>query len=233
MFDDAALEEAIEIQRRCYRLLRWVDTQIASGELVFFAIHGPIDEVQAAEAWLHDVYRFIPGDARPPRDEKAVLHKYANYFTSYVLASIEIEPNPGARAQPGLCGCTCSFCLRLSQASHTRSRPVGSGAKLKATAMSVRALLEVASQMGSALTEEGAESMMRDPEVRRNAAVVAYARDLLHRVEGISGNESSLALWRRFAYTPTGAPIKGFELTLDTVHQAIHSLERCVRAAAG
>jgi hypothetical protein len=59
-----------------------------------------------------------------------------------------------------------------------------------------------------------------NPEVRHDASLVAYARDLLHRVAGMSGDTSSLALWRRFAYGPTGAPIKGFRLGLDLIGAA-------------
>ena len=226
MFDDAQLRDAIDIQRRCYRLLRWVEKQLSAGELRFFVNHGVIDEVDAAEAWLGEVYRSLPDDARPPSDDGLLLRKYASYFTSYTLASMYVDQTPGVRAQPGLCGCTCPLCLRLSQASHFRSVQVGSAAKTQATRMSARVLVDVSARVGVALSTSEAEAILRDPLVRRSSALVAYARDLIDRIAGLSGHEASLALWRRFAYTESGAPIKGFDLTCEAVFEAVEILEQ-------
>jgi hypothetical protein len=121
MFNRTSLDEAVDIHRRCYRLLRWVDSQMASGQFRFFTSHHSVDEIEAAEQWLLDAYAQFPDDARPPHTDKETIRKYANYFTSYLLASVNIDPSPRPRTQPDAVGCTAYFASK-SHTVHTRAR---------------------------------------------------------------------------------------------------------------
>lgn len=91
--------------------------------------------------------------------------------------------------------------------------------------MSARAIRDAFTHAGMGVSETEAEGMLSDPLVRRNSALVAYARDLMDRISGFSGHEASLALWRRFAYTDAGAPIKNFALTHEAVLEAVQFIK--------
>ena len=91
--------------------------------------------------------------------------------------------------------------------------------------MSAQAIRDVLAHAGIELSGSEADGMLSDPLVRRNAALVAYARDLMDRISGFSRHEASLALWRRFAYTDAGAPIKNFALTYEAVLEAVRFIK--------
>lgn len=126
--------------------------------------------------------------------------------------------------------CVCPICSRVGRASHLVARRVGSRAKRGATEASVEAVERLADARGCTLAVGWARASIDRGEMRRHSALVAYVHDLVERVEGRSGDEVSLALWRRFAYTRQGAPIQGFELTLPAVRDAQHALLRAIAA---
>jgi hypothetical protein len=67
------------------------------------------------------------------------------------------------------------------------------------------------------------------PELRDASALVAYGYDLLRRIDNVAEGPVSLALWRRFAWTPQGSPKHGFELSAEAIVNAEDELKRCVR----
>ncbi|MEN0064596.1 MAG: hypothetical protein AAGA48_20775 [Myxococcota bacterium] len=189
-----------------------------------------LDDIEAAETWIRELYAFLPNEARPPTlDDATYLRQMASYFSSYLLVSFELRDNPGQHLAP-LHGCLCPLCARLVRASALRPRRLGSRAKRAATEASAHALMRVARHQRQPLDAARARTLVSEFPLRRDAALVAYIYDLAERIEGRSGDEHSLALWRRFAYTPTGAPIRTFALSVEVANAAyaavVHALSR-------
>ncbi len=68
-----------------------------------------------------------------------------------------------------------------------------------------------------AFASDARERLLDDKELGEPIALGAYGRDLLRRVEGHSEGPAALALWRRFAWTATGAPRKDFTLSAEAI----------------
>jgi hypothetical protein len=221
------LTTAIDIQRRCYRLLRWLSREAAAERLSVPVHPGFMSQADLAVEWLVSIAPNLPEDARPPQlDDPDLLRKYANYFASYVETSFDFDGTPRRGWVAGPCGCDCPLCRVLAMESPLRRRKVSARAKQSAKQLSARALVQLASELGHELTEADAMTMVADPQVRAPSALLAYVADLFERLEGWPGDASSLALWRRFAYTPSGAPIQGFELTVELVMNARDTLRQ-------
>lgn len=73
--------------------------------------------------------------------------------------------------------------------------------------------------------------LLKDENHSRDAAMVAYAGELVRRCGGAWNGPEVLALWRGFAWTATGSLIRGFELTLSDILHAEDRLKRAVREA--
>ncbi len=221
------LVEAIDIQQRCYRLLRWLNSHPEPAPQPDVTGHGVMDEVEVAEQWIRESYSLLPSDARPPDPSDAqFVRRFANYFTSFLLVSFEVLDDPVMLESD--CGCFCPICARLVPGPRLQSRRVGSRAKADAKNASARSILGIASSLDVEMTEADALSRVRDPEVRRASAVLAYAHDLIDRVNGRSADTMSLALWRRFAYDAHGKPIRGFEFSADIVSSSRELLRKLI-----
>lgn len=171
-------------------------------------------------------------NARPPDlSDDAYVRGMATYFSSYFLASFALQRRPDVITVPRW-GCGCDLCACMAPASRFRPRRVGTRAKRAATDASLTALHEAAAAQGLSVSAEDARALLADPLIRSAASMVAYTVDLLERIRGRSGDEMSLALWRRFAYDGRGAPIQGFELTADLVERSATVLATAVRAHA-
>jgi len=62
-----------------------------------------------------------------------------------------------------------------------------------------------------------ADALADDPSLRDSLALATYGHDLLRRLDGVSQGPASLALWRRFAWTPEGSPRPRFALTASAI----------------
>ena len=78
MFDTRELTDAVEIQNRCYRLLRWVRTRVDCGQLAFDSVHRTTSHSRAALEWLQDNLESLPKKARPVNRTESSLEKFAN-----------------------------------------------------------------------------------------------------------------------------------------------------------
>jgi hypothetical protein len=110
-----------------------------------------------------------------------------------------------------------------------RAKKLTRADKDRARTLTVTALQEVASALAVPLESMVAEQIADEPEMRAPLALVAYGHDLLRRLEGIAEGPASLALWRRFAWTPQGSPKPGFDLSADAILDGEAEVVRCVQ----
>ncbi len=138
------------------------------------------------------------------------LEPLAAMFASYLTTSFEANTH-GTRVI-STCGCLCPICVQIVSAQMLKPKKVTAGDKAHAQRLKVHALTELAASADCVLSRDAAIELLAHPEVSERAALVAYARELLLRLAGDPGDPAILALWREFAWTKTGAPIKGFRL---------------------
>jgi hypothetical protein len=87
MFDRDQVDEILDLQRRSYALLRWIDATVQSGTLPLGSLHGALDASHAAAEWLSRNAASLPPNARPPQGK---LEKFAHLFASYLVTSFQI-----------------------------------------------------------------------------------------------------------------------------------------------
>ena len=89
-------------------------------------------------------------------------------------------------------------------------------------------LRELAMQEGKDLSEGDADERIEKGDLTESLALVAYGRELLRRVEGLSEGTAVLALWRKFAWNEKGSPKKGFDLTAAMILEAQEKVKSSV-----
>jgi hypothetical protein len=223
LLSETALTEAIDLQRRTYGLLRWVDQAIEREFVNFDAAHHYLSAAQAAAAWIRSHYDNIPPRFRPEAREGESLIHFANVFASYLLTSFDIVAEPGQRLVSP-CGCFCPLCAHLVAASHLRPKKLDGADKHRARTAMKRQLMLLAREAGARIDEESVGSMLDEPEHQRQTALVAWAHELLARMRGEETDASVLALWRQFAWTPQGSPRKDFEPRVEDILAAERAL---------
>ncbi|MDJ0849997.1 MAG: hypothetical protein QNK04_16630 [Myxococcota bacterium] len=218
----------MDIQQRCYRLLTWLSSAVEKGFIRLGAAHRYASRSGAAAAWIREHYHNLPPDARPPQPSGRVLGQFCNFFASYFQTSFEIDPEPGTR-WVSACGCYCDLCAYAARAPYIRPKRLFPPHKRDAERLKRRFLEELAARNELASRPETITEILRDPELGRNAALASYGEQILRRCRGAHTNPGVLALWRQFAWKPTGSPIRGFELShhaiLDAQQRLLEALE--------
>ncbi len=217
MFTRERLDELLDLQRRSYALLRWVNARVQSGSLRLGAMHGSLDAGAAAVEWLRRNASALPVDARPPeRGLEPLAHLFASYLTtSFVLASTKRVSD----------GCPCGFCTYLVAVPNLRARtPSGEDRRL-AEQLKVDCLEELAAEEGLALFRAELEPLLdQATPLSRALALLTWTRELDRRTRFRGQGPAVLALWREFAWR--GArPDRKFELSVEEMLEA----ERVVR----
>lgn len=104
--------------------------------------------------------------------------------------------------------------------AHLQPKKLGRRDREEARLLKKTFLERLAGEAAIGVQPEGIEQLLRDPEASRRAALAAYGHELLRRLEGQAWGASALALWREFAWSPKGSPIKGFKLEARKIKQA-------------
>ncbi len=222
MLDRQKLTVAVDLQRRSYALLRWLAEAVRRGFVTFDAAHTYATLPAAAQAWVDRHFADIPPDARPPHDEREA---FARMFASYLETSFELVREPGRKLYSPDAHCFCPMCSWLVDAPNLRTKKLERTDKSRAEKQMRGALHAIAAE----LEVDADESLLE--ELREPLAYVAYGRDLLERARGGMVGPSTLALWREFAWTRTGAPRKGFVLTADAILDAEANVARSLSAS--
>lgn len=221
MLKRAEVERAVALQVRGYALLRWLEGALDAGFVTPDAADRYASAEERARAWLDRHWHNLPDAARPPRDE---LDAFARLFCSYLECTFDLDPAPEERRESEDAHCFCPICAWLARGPHLRPKKPRAADRRRAERLQRDAVAALAAEVGVALADEETAALVADPELREALGLVAYARDLLRRLEGLSVGPATLVLWRRFAWTARGAPRKGFRLTADAVLDAQQAL---------
>lgn len=224
--DPRLLEEAVDLQGRSYRLLRWVDRALQGGALRFDVAHGALTTAEAAEEWIGRHLQSLPPDARPASGE---LPRFARFFASYLTTSFELDPAPGMRL--GGPHCPCPICSYLVRADHLKPRKLGRHAEEAARSLERLFLGELLPRLGAEAVDRALADAESDADLARDLALATYGRELLRRAEFSSQGAGVLALWRTFAWErstdprrPYWRPREGFALTAAAILAAQEAL---------
>ena len=226
MFDKAQLEQAIDMQQRSYRLLRWLADVVRRGLIRFDAAHTFASLSQGASSWLAEHLQNIPPEARPERKDVAI---FANFFSTYLENSFDFDPAPGKRLYSPDAHCFCPLCSWLVDAPNLKAKKLGSADKKRAKHMCVGAVYSLANELGIVITDAEIETLLADDTTSVNACFLAYGFDLFSRLKGIGNGPPVLALWRGFAWNRSGSPKPTFRLSatliIDAEAQVVQSLQ--------
>ena len=232
MLDDMKLGAAVEISNRAYRLLLWLNSAMESG---FISLeHGGryVSDPEAAQAWLVRHFADLPREARPTERAGPELRRFANYFATYLTSSFDLHEVPGTRFDPGPGGYCCPRCGRFVAKSHLQPKKLRRRDKEQAQVLK-RSLVEaLAGEEGFNVSNEAIARLLERSEQSRNAALASYGVELLRRIDGRTSGSATLALWREFAWSPKGSPIKGFKLEARAIKQAKGQLVDALRQEA-
>jgi len=199
MFQRDEIRQAVRLQEKSYRLLRWVGRQLKSGAVKFDQIHQAMSMGEAARQWLGRHWDSLPQDARPERREE--LEPFAYLMASYLATSFELKPR-----EPYLetyCGCYCPWCSYLAAGPRLKVRKVTKKARRDAQELKAVYLQGLAEQRG-----EG-----------HHVSLATYGNELVRRTRYASQGEGILVLWREIAWEGH-RPKKDFRLQADLIWQA-------------
>ncbi|MBL8858787.1 MAG: hypothetical protein JNL28_09800 [Planctomycetes bacterium] len=231
MFDPAQLQEAVEIQNRGYRLIRWLGDAIDRGVVTFTTAHHYTSDSAAAAAWIDEHFQNVPSDARPHARTPEALERFGNYFASYLTTSFELIAKPGLRLKSA-CGCNCFCCSYLAAAPHLETRKLTPADKKRASKMQARYLAQLALDHGLFVTNARIAELVEAPDIDEATALAAYSVELLARCSGVPSTPASLALWRKFAWKKAGSPKQDFAFRAEEVLAAEARLLRVMQTAA-
>lgn len=212
------IESAVQIQKRSYKLLRWVGDAIDRGFMTLSRRHGDASAADEAFDWISAHYEDLPESVRPEPDQ---LRPFSNYFGSYVTTSFDLVRDPGQRLASA-CNCYCELCAHLVDASHLQAKKPMKRDKERAIAGCVSRIEMLATEEGVQITSDWAAALVVSHG--RESAYSAYGYTLLERIAGSEGGPHVLALWRMIAWKPEGSPIKEFTLEAGDIFDAEREL---------
>lgn len=227
MFDRAELGRALDLQAAGYALMAWLGDSMRRQPLHFDAVHDRLSPAESARAWVARNEGIIPERTRvAPQDRDA----FGNVLASFLDVSLELRGEPQLRID-STCGCPCPWCATVVEVSRLRTKKPSARDKRRAAVLMSTALVRTARDAGIELDEDTRDRLLGEPDLRPAIAMTAWAQDLLRRVAGERSSTAALALWRTFAWTATGSPKPGFEITLDAVLAAEQEVLEAARSA--
>ena len=227
MFDKPSLTRALDPQRRCTALVRWLSQALREGLLDPETLLEARARPEVALGWLDRRFTDLPARARPARKD---LADFSRLLSTALEGIYAFSPEPGQRLHSPGAHCFCPFCSWLVDAPHLTPKKLSARDKRRADRLEVDVVRGLSRELGLALDDAACVRIAGAPELREAVATAAWTKALLRRLEGLSEGPAALALWRRFAWTSTGAPKKAFELTPDTVLDAEARLAARIQA---
>lgn len=218
MLHQAELQNALEIQERCFKLLRWLENAIREGLVTASMAHAVTDESHAVQGWLEAHLGDIPPECLPNPDQ---MEPFAHFFSTYLETSFDFIAKPADRY---VSACCCGCCQYLAAPQHVRPKSLTKADKDRAEKLRLRRLEMLAREEGRPSFELHLREALKDEKVRMAASFSAYGAALLDRLKGISDGPAVLALWRHFAWNRNGSPIHGFKLKTTQILHAEETL---------
>lgn len=230
MLSRVETENALEVQKRCFKLLQWLDNAIRDGLVSAATVpaHERADTAQAIQGWIQHHLHLLPAECRPAPEE---LESFSRFFGTFLETSFDFVEHPSDR-YVSECGCGCAWCARLADPQYLKPKTVTRAHKDRASRLRLRRLEMLARGEGLPSFEPRLLEALHDETVKHDASLSAYGAALLDRVNGISDGPAVLALWRSFAWTRNGSPIHNFKLKAQDILQAEQNLIRMLREHA-
>lgn len=228
MFVEADLNRVLDLQERAYALFQWMSSSLEKGLISLEAAQAHTSNTEAAEAWIRRYYQNLPVTARPSLDD---IDDFVRLFNAFLKTSFSLTAEPGQRLYSPDAHCFCSYCSWWVDIPHIQPRKLSPANKKQAEKMMEEILEVLAAKQGVALNPVLAKDFLQDAELREKLAMCTYGTELFRRMRGDSSGPAGLALWRMFAWLPTGSPRKGFKLTAPLVLEAERQI--CERLGRG
>ena len=206
MMERTRLEEALDLQHRSYELLKWLAEAIPRGFISFDTAHEYTSSAESARAWIDEHFENLPPRARPPERTPLVMTRFAHVFASYLESSFDLLEEPGIKIQSN-CGCFCPFCRFAVAAPHLQAKRVGRPDKVRAQRLEKQCLVKLMLAANLSVPDSVLDTPLDERTIREHAAMVAWATQVQERCDGVYTDESALALWRTFAWKPSGSPL--------------------------
>lgn len=230
-FNRNDIERAVVLQAKGYAFLRWLEKGLQTDRLAPSELHAFGTLEQSARGWIEQHYASLPSEVQPARED---IEAFSNLFSTYLQSTFDLDPNPGERLYSPDAHCFCPMCSWLVQRPHLRPKKLEPADKKRALRMTKRFVMRVAEERKLSLPDDEMDAIVHDPAMREPLGLCAYAENLLERLQGRTSGAASLALWRTFAWTPTGSPKHGFVLATDDILDAERRVtDRCARWARG
>ena len=195
MFDQARITAAIEMQRRSFALLKWVQDALRGGGLSFAVVHQTTDSAAAASEWMERNLANIPADARPAREE---VPAFARLFTSYLTTSYTLSAS--TKRTVSYCGCYCSWCTYLRSSPDLIARSPTNKDVRAAKELKRLYLGDLAVEADVVDPLQAVERVVESSALHESVALCTWTTELLRRMEFASQGEAVLSLWREFAW---------------------------------
>ncbi|WP_395739614.1 hypothetical protein [Prosthecobacter sp.] len=229
MLAKSDIEFALSIQNRCFKLLLWLGNAIREGFVPLIKAHDLAGAGHAARSWVETHFYNLPDECRPLSDE---LTPFANFFGTYLETSFDLVARPKERYFSS-CGCFCPWCSRLAQAQHLKPKALTREDKERAAKLRLRRMEMIAREEKLPSYELRIKDCLSDESLRIQASLSAYGAALLNRLKGISDGPAVLALWRDFAWSSNGAPLRRFKLQSKHILEAEQRLLGVLQNHAG
>ncbi len=213
MFDKYQLEKVVDLQRKSYNLLLWLQSGIERKFITFSKAHEFLNFSDAAKAWIEEHRLNLPENARP---EIADLDAFCNIFTSYLTTSFELVENPGKQTKTD-CGCTCPLCLYIGNAPNLKTRKLSAKDKKRVKILKVNYLSELAFAEKIPADLKKIDKLASNEDIREPLALATYGWQLTKRANGYASGPVLLVLWREFAWEKTGSPKRDFSLNVKDI----------------
>jgi hypothetical protein len=137
-------------------------------------------------------------------------------FSSYLLASFDIEEQPGKRYIP--------HNMRNSHTPssfvanpHLRPKKQTREDKARAQKLKLSYIMQLSLDCGNPINDERAKAIVENSELKEAVAMATYGEQLIFRMKGHVEGSAILALWREFAWDASGSPKKNFKLDANHI----------------
>jgi hypothetical protein len=221
LLDRGSIERALHLNHLGHELMKWLGNVERTSGPSFDRIHHQMSVPEAAREWVTRNYATLPVRCRPAPED---LASFANLVGTYLETSFELVPD--RRRFDSSCGCMCPMCAAFVDIGSLKTRTLDRHDKEDARRLLRVYLRDRAAELDQTIDDELAETTA----LRDSLAMAAWARELLHRLDGHTAGPAVLALWRMFAWLPTGSPKPDFTLTTDDVMEADAAVTEAIQS---
>jgi len=238
MLDNNELIYAVGIQQKCYTLLKWLQGGMDQGFFPPEAAHQRLSTKQVTKHWLARNIHNLPKSFTSGIENETDLDALGNFFSTYLLSTFEIDPNPGEKLFSEGAHCFCPMCSYMVSVSHLKTRKIENKDKKRAVKLKIITLKQLCIEESIVCADSIFEQFLDKQNkyekggLFESTSVLAYAFQLIQRVKGVSEGTGVLVLWREFAWNEQGSPKKKFKFEEDLVINAKNIILMKLRSLA-